>query len=325
MRRCLLALVLTCAAAVAGCGSKRGDATAPPAQSEPAAGVQDFPKARAGMTIGDLQRRFAEGPVLAPSVSLLQTGRGRVGFAVFDRAMKMLPGAPVALYVARPDGTQVTGPYPARSESLRTKPQFRSQQSAQDADQVSSVYVADVSFKRRGKAVVLGLIRLDGRVLSTSPMTMKVGSQGATPPEPGDKAIPVHTLTPADVGGDLSKLDTRLPPAKSLLDTDFADVLGRKPVVLTFATPQLCQSRVCGPVVDIVAQAQASVGDKVAFVHQEIYKDNDPGAGLRPQVQAWHLLSEPWTFVIDRGGRVSSRFEGAMSVGELERAIAKVS
>ena len=31
---------------------------------------------------------------------------------------------------------------------------------------------------------------------------------------------------------------------------DFADVLGTKPVVIVFATPALCQSRVCGPVVD---------------------------------------------------------------------------
>jgi hypothetical protein len=29
-------------------------------------------------------------------------------------------------------------------------------------------------------------------------------------------------------------------------------------------------------------------------------------------------------FVIDRSGRISSRFEGALSVGELERAVAKV-
>jgi hypothetical protein len=42
-------------------------------------------------------------------------------------------------------------------------------------------------------------------------------------------------------------------------------------------------------------------------------------------VADWRLASEPWTFVIDRSGRISTRFEGAYSVGELQRAVAKVS
>jgi hypothetical protein len=153
---------------------------------------------------------------------------------------------------------------------------------------------------------------------------MKAGGKGNVPPGPGDKAPVIHTLTPADVAGNLSKIDTRLPPAESLLKDDFADVVGKKPVVLTFATPQLCQSRVCGPVVDVVAQVQANVGDKVSFIHQEIYKDNDVSKGLRPQLVPYHLQTEPWTFVIDRSGVISERFEGAFSPGELERAVAKV-
>jgi hypothetical protein len=36
------------------------------------------------------------------------------------------------------------------------------------------------------------------------------------------------------------------------------------------------------------------------------------------------LASEPWTFVINRKGRISARFEGAFSVGELQRAVDKV-
>jgi glutathione peroxidase-family protein len=62
----------------------------------------------------------------------------------------------------------------------------------------------------------------------------------------------------------------------------------------------------------------------VAFIHQEIYKDNQVNKGSTSQVAAWRLPSEPWTFVIDRTGRISQRFEGAVSPGELERAVAKV-
>ena len=75
---------------------------------------------------------------------------------------------------------------------------------------------------------------------------------------------------------------------------------------------------------DVVAQVQAKTGDKVSFIHQEVYVDNDVNKGIRPQLTAFHLQSEPWTYVIDRTGRISSRFEGALSADELQRAVAKV-
>jgi hypothetical protein len=107
-------------------------------------------------------------------------------------------------------------------------------------------------------------------------------------------------------------------------DTDLADVLGKQPVVLLFATPALCQSRVCGPVVDVAEQVKAEHPDDVAFIHMEIYNDNDPNRGLRPQVSAYHLQTEPWLFVIDRNGRIDTRIEGAFSVDELEQAVDRV-
>jgi hypothetical protein len=161
-------------------------------------------------------------------------------------------------------------------------------------------------------------------MLHTNAFGALVGTTGQQPPRPGEKAIKVKTLTLTDVGGDASKISTRTPADDDLLRTNFADVLGKRPVVLTFATPLLCQSRVCGPVVDIVEQVKARAPKDVAFIHQEIYKDNQVSEGVRPQVAAWRLQSEPWTFVIDRSGRISTRFEGAFSAGELQRAIAKV-
>ena len=80
-------------------------------------------------------------------------------------------------------------------------------------------------------------------------------------------------------------------------DDDLAEVLGKKPVVLLFATPALCQSRVCGPVVDIAEQVKRDRGDEAAFIHMEIYNDNPANEGLRPQVQAYGLPTEPWLFV----------------------------
>ena len=312
-------------AAVAGCGSgdDGGDSNAnTPAQPEPAAKREKFPPTQ-GRTLPDIIGNLPSGPVLAPSVSVLDKGTNRVGFALFDTAGKQLSGADVALYIGNTDGSAAHGPYTARSESLKVSPQFESKQTATDPDSARAVYVADVPFKRNGKLAMLAIAQLDGRLVATSPISIQVGGRKITPPAVGEKAPVIHTLTPADVAGDVSKIDTRIPPAPSLLKDDFADVVGKKPVVITFATPQLCQSRVCGPVVDVVDEVQAKVGDKVSFIHQEVYEDNEINKGLRKQLQTYKLQTEPWTFVIDRSGIVSTRFEGAFSAGELEQAVAK--
>jgi hypothetical protein len=324
VRRSILspaALVALCLAA-AGCGSSNGGSSSPPPEPVPSAKPADFP-AGTGKTMADLQAAAAEGPILAPSVSLLYKGTNRFGFALFDTARKQISGAAVAVYTARQDGTGVRGPFIARSESLAVKPQFESRTTAVDPNAAKSVYVTDVPFRRNGKQVVTALVRLDGRMLRTNGYSVDVGAPGG-PPRAGDKAIKVDTPTLASVGGDASRIDTRQPAAKDLLDTNLADVLGKRPVVITFATPLLCQSRVCGPVVDIVEQAKSVAPSGVAFIHQEIYKDNQVNKGTTPQVDAWRLPSEPWTFVIDRNGVISTRFEGAFSAGELERAIARV-
>jgi hypothetical protein len=319
-----LVTLLATGTLLAGCGgSNKPDR--PPPQPEPTGQPADFPSAN-GKALNDLASMAdGKGPVLAPSVSVLHKGVNRYGFALFDTARKQITGAEVALYTARQDGSGVRGPYIARSESLAVKPQFQSQTVAQDSNAAKSVYVADVPFNRNGKQAVVAIAKLDGRLLVTNgfPVNVTPTDKGG-PPGAGAKAISVHTQTLTDVGGDAAQLDTRRPVAKDLLQTDLADVLGKQPVVITFATPLLCASRVCGPVVDIVEQVKAGAPKGVAFVHQEIYKDNKVDEGVRPQVAAWKLASEPWTFVIDRSGKVSARFEGAFSIGELQRAVAKV-
>jgi hypothetical protein len=84
---------------------------------------------------------------------------------------------------------------------------------------------------------------------------------------------------------------------------DFAEVAGKEPVVLVFATPQLCQSRVCGPVVDIAEQVKSDHEGEAEFIHMEIYRDNTIEKGFRPQVKAFGLPAEPWLFAIDRRGK----------------------
>jgi hypothetical protein len=318
-----LLAVLACAVALAACGSDDdgGDAPAPP---EPAAAKPaDFPAVQK-RSITQLTGGMKEGPIMALAVSKLKVGDNRVSFALFDRARKQIDVSAVAVYTADADGRNVRGPFVARKESLDVDTQYRSRLTASDLASGDTFYAAEVPFRSRGQQAIVGLARLDGRLVSAGAQGVEVTGDRSGPPDVGDKAIRIHTQTAADVGGDLAKISTRVPPPRDMLDTDFADVLGRKPVVLLFATPQLCASRTCGPVVDIAEQVRSQSGKGVTFIQQEIYNDNQISKGFRKQVSAWRLPTEPWAFVIDRRGRITARFEGVFSVGELARAVAKV-
>jgi hypothetical protein len=319
----VLAIVLA-AVALSSCGSDDGGSA--PAPPEPAAArPADFPSAK-GKTLAQLQSGLKAGAILTPSSASSQQvgGDNRLGFAIVDSANKQIDVSEVAVYTAKQDGTELRGPFVARKESLDVATPYRSALTASDLANGKTFYVARPAFASAGPHIAVGLVRLDGRlVVADSPGALVIGAKNG-PPGAGDKAIKVHTLTGDDVGGDLKKITTRVPPPTDMLNTDFADVLGKKPVVLLFATPALCQSRTCGPVVDIAEEVRAESGKGVTFIQQEIYQDNDANKPLRPQVAAWRLQTEPWAFVIDRHGRISSRFEGVFSVGELARAVDRV-
>jgi hypothetical protein len=305
---------------VAACGdSDTSDmaSTPPPRPAEP----EDFPSAKGKTLRGLLEGVGSSGPVIAASVSQFTPGENRFGFALFDRAAAQIADAPVVLYVAPVGGGSVQGPIPARFEQMDVRPQFESRTVSDDEDAAKSLYVADVDLPKPGRYELLGLARLDGRIVAATPAggALKVSREGPVP-DVGDKAPVVSTDTVASAGGNLESIDTRKPPS-SMHDVDFAEVVGRRPTVLLFATAALCQSRVCGPVIDLTEQVKAERGDEVAFVHQEIYVDNEIDKGQRPSVAAWGLPTEPWLFAVGADGRIAARLEGAFSEDELNQAI----
>jgi hypothetical protein len=211
------------------------------------------------------------------------------------------------------------GPFPAYVESLQTKPAFRAKTTVSDPDAASVVYATHVNFPSDGEWRIAALVKQGGELTATLLPSALVGAFSRVPTV-GEKAPLIHTPTAADVNGDLSKITTRIPP-DTQNKVDYGDVLGKEPIVLTFATPQFCQSRVCGPVVDVAEQLKQTYGGKVAFIHMEIYKDNDPNKGVRSQVSAFHLPSEPWLFAIGRNGRIEAEIDGAFGLEELTRVL----
>ena len=322
MRRSLLPLAPLVAVLAVGCGSSSSGSSHSSSTPAPATAAE-FPSA-AGKTLTSLRGNLPDGIVLSPSTpTSIEVGRNRLGFALFTVDRRQISDAQVAVYTTDHDGRNVRGPYIAHWESMAVKPQFRSKTTASDPLAGTGVYVADVPVPTEGKRVFTGIARIGGKLVQTSGFEIPVPRPGdpARPVDVGQKAPKMHTLTLTDAHGDASKIDTRVPPATDLLQVDYADVLGKKPIVLTFATPQLCQSRTCGPVVDVVDQVKAQTKGDVAFIHQEIYNENDPNKGYRSQLAVYRLASEPWTYLIGKNGRVEARFEGAVGVDELQRAV----
>ncbi len=315
----LAAALLLSVAAAAGCGggSEGEGADTPPPPAKP----EDFPKAD-GRTLAELRDQLGDaGPILVPSVSELSLGRNRFGFGLFDRARAQIADAPTAVYVAPAAGGRARGPFPARYESLAVRPEFLSRSVSGDADAAKLLYVADVVLPRPGEWDVLGVVRLDNRLVAATPAGQRLLATNDRPsPKVGEPAPRIHTDTVADAAGDIASIDTRQPPS-TMHEVDFADVVGRRPVLLLLATPALCQSRVCGPVADVAEQVKSERGDEAVFIHQEIFRDNDVSKGYRPQFSAWRVTTEPWLFAIDREGRVAARIEGAFSAEELHAAV----
>lgn len=142
-------------------------------------------------------------------------------------------------------------------------------------------------------------------------------------PSVGDPAPASETPTLATARGDASSITTRTPPDESLLRHSVAESLrARVPFVVTFSTPKFCQSRTCGPVVDVVEEVARRFEDRdVRFIHVEVFEGNDPAKGYNRWMREWGLDTEPWTFLVGRDGRVVERYEGVVSVRELEEAV----
>ena len=306
--------------ALAACGD---DETTEDARPAPEASTFPAPE---GRSLEQLLADYAPAGdlVISPSGALYNPGRNRFGFAVFQVDRTQVTDADVALYAAPAGGARAQGPYPARVESLATEPAFTAETTASDPDAAKAVYVADVVFDDPGNWEMVALVRGAEGEYSAARVSGAVTVTADDPvPAPGEKAPTVHTPTLDDVA-DVQEIDTRVPPG-TMHDDDLADVLGEKPVVLLFATPALCQTRVCGPVVDVAEQVKRDLPDAASYIHMEIYEDNVPGRNnLRPQVAAYNLPTEPWLFIIDCDGVIDTRIEGAYSVAELTEAVKRV-
>ncbi|MEO6859166.1 MAG: hypothetical protein ABI323_11390, partial [Solirubrobacteraceae bacterium] len=225
--------------------------------------------------------------------------------------------APTAVYIAKTSGSPAQGPFLAPADPLIVAPQYRSRQNTGPGG-IQAIYATQLPIPHAGTYTVLSMTRTAHGLIG-APGEIAVAASSPIPGV-GQHAPDVATDTPATVGGNISLLTTRLPP-EQMHSLSLSAVLGKRPVALLFSTPQFCISRICGPVTDVTVSLQHEFAGRITFIHEEVYAHNQPKQGLRSQMKAFHLETEPWLFIMNRRGIIVARLEGAFGTTELRQAL----
>lgn len=290
------ALALAAGLLVAGCGGSSGAA-----QEEPEDG-----------TLEALWRAPGDDVAIVPGTADFGPGRVRLTFLVIDDEGRVVTRPTARVWVARGLEQAPFAETTARSEPIGVE-------GSEEAD-AEAIFVTHLDLAEPGTYWVLAEPE-GGRKIQAIGNVVVVDDPAA--PAVGEPAVASETPTIASTGGDFEALTTQDPPDRELLEHSIADSLEAKvPFVVTFATPRYCQTRTCGPVVDVVDAVREQYGSQgVRFIHVEIYEDNDPAKETNRWVREWNLPSEPFTFVVGADGLIKETFEGTVSVRELAEAV----
>ncbi|HET8968202.1 MAG TPA: thioredoxin family protein [Gaiellaceae bacterium] len=296
--RSVAALTALSCLLLAGCGGSDSEPSAEPG---------------AGATLEELWRAPGDDVAVIPGTATYEPGAVRVSFLVIDAE-----GALVALPTARvwvANGLE-SAPFLETEAKLE-----RIGIPGGDEADATHIYVTTLRLPRAGKYWFVA--EPDGGAEKVQALGNVVVAKEDAPPDVGDSAVASKTPTLASTAGDTAALTTRTPPDETLLRYSVADsIAANVPFVVTFSTPKFCSSRTCGPVVDVVEEVSRRFEDDgIRFIHVEVFEDNDPAKGFNRWMQEWKLSTEPWTFLVGADGKIAERFEGTVSVNELEQAV----
>lgn len=227
----------------------------------------------------------------------------RFSFGATDENGGQILGPPARVWIAPQAGraSSAQGPIGASLARFRTLDQ---------PGDPAGFYVATLPMPASGLAWVLVESQ---NIYGISPIAV---IDTPTTPGVGQRAVSVATPTPGHLGG-VASLCTRNPVCPMHAVSLDKALRARKPIVFTIASPLLCTSRTCGPVVDEVLDLRARHLKDAIFIHAEPYQGTTATI-LSPAANKWKIPSEPWVWVIDKTGVVRARFEGPVTSAEIE-------
>ena len=199
---------------------------------------------------------------------------------------------------------------------------------------VRGAYSTELTFDRPGQWR-LDITAVEGDFTGQGTVVVEVTPETGIP-DIGNIPPRSETKTLGTVGS-IEELTTDYTPDPELYQVSVAEAIAdAKPTVVAFASPAFCTSPTCGPQVDTVSELRAAYPDQANYIHVEIY-DNPveiqgdlDKATLVEAVYEWQLtelddwLNESWTFVLDPEGRIEHKFEGFVTLVELEEALQQV-
>lgn len=294
---------------------------------------------------GPLRRASAQPEVRLhfPSVADLSIGENRIVFGFADSEGRPLTDkeigeATVIVY-------DLSGPEPWAVETVRAqylRPGWREISRADYYHNpnvlADGFFKATVRFPRAGQWGLDFVVRRPGEDRLAQRVFPNVLSESLTPPV-GAAAPRSRNLTLKDVGGDLAKLDSdpRLNDVEMHRTSIAEAITARRPAVALFATPGFDEGRMSLPNIEILYSLVPSFGDRVEFIHVEIYDEKSqrkilegtreaapPDLERREVAEEWGVQNYPWLFFIDREGRIVAKFFGPVARSEVEEALSRL-
>lgn len=193
------------------------------------------------------------------------------------------------------------------------------------------VYEAkDVAFDRAGFWGVVVTASLEGRE-RTAQARFEVIAKSLVP-GPGDPAPRSVNLLPGAPDAPPKAVDSRADAPGAVPDPELhgltvADAISSgKPTLVVVSTPTFCESRFCGPVTDMVQQIAKEYGDKMQFVHIEVWRDFEKRE-VNKAAAEWIMppgaqdANEPWVFLVGRDGVVTQRWDNVASEPDVRAAV----
>lgn len=191
------------------------------------------------------------------------------------------------------------------------------------------IHVTELTFDESGMwGVEASVPQPDGSV-ATIEVLMEVHEETMSV-DLGEVPPLVDSRTLSDVE-DVSDLTTGSQRDETLYQISLGDAIQNgKPTVVVFASPAFCTNAVCGPQVEVLSNLSATYGDAADFVHVDLFTNPKEIQGdltrakKTPLLEEWGLVSQEWTFVMDRDGVVVGRFENFVPQLELEPSLESV-
>ncbi len=255
--------------------------------------------------------------------SEMPTGRSLFTFGLSTPDGKLVEGGTPQVYVAQDQSQPAAGPFSATWYQFAPGSDFDDAKTTPRSP-LTGFYTAEVDVPSAGTWVFAGVAQVGGaKGVGIASLAAKSKVIAAI----GSKAISVRT--PTAPPSKPREICTRIPPDPMHHVSLDSALRNGKPSVVTFATPLLCESRLCGPVVDEQLLVYQKVGNaKANFIHVEEFL---PGPDLKPPVpslqnqspafKAWRFTTEPWTIVIDGTGIIRARFEGPVVADQIAQAL----